>query len=583
MPSHTEFIPPRLRIHEWEDIEPYFTELQRRRPRSRDGLIELIHQYSDVLSVYQQNDVEKKLNYARDTTNTRARILLDTSTTNIAPTATEHIATIERHIVDHRTFRELRNDSRYGHLATMLQQGIEKDPSICIPIHTEIALIQKRCEELLSTIQIGELSTTDRERRQETWRAYQQEQQRIRHQIDAYFTALVELRHKLSRQAGYKNYRQYVHYGPYIRHQDRSATHHITDVARFHRAIEQHVVPLANTITHRHRERLGLQGKLLRPWDTDASSHYGFQAPIIGEERTIATNTEEFVTHTTDTLTVLHPAFGKAFSFLEKRGLMDLESREGKLTDAYCESMEARRLPFIFMNGTKELEDLSLATHEFGHAFHVLETREEPLIFYRFYGLDYTMAETASEMMDILCSTHWNLPTPEMAHIARRNYLEELVRFFPWTVIVDKFQQWLYEHPHCAPTERDGYFVHLMQRLYPEEINWRGLENDRKKYWQQSGHILTSPFYYIQYAFAQLAAIEGYRNYLENPATTLQQYRQGLQLGASKPYPVVWQEMGLTLDFSPKGFDKSLRKIPELMGFVMQEIEKLDQEIERAI
>lgn len=589
MSSHREYMPSRLRINVWEDIASHIQELERSRPRTRDGLVEFIHHYSDLLSLYDEDEKRKELSHERDTSDIAAKIALEETIANIRPRMESCIARIDRRIVEHRAFPTLGRDPHYGLLASMFRRNAGEDRESCLPIQTEIERIEQRCDELLSIQQehgSWELNTTDREERRGAWLAIQKEQEYIRDQIDAYFTALVELRHQLSRRAGYKNYRRYEHYGSHPRHQNKAAAHCIADAAKFHRAVEQHVVPLASAITHRHRKRLGLEGKILRPWDTDAS-FFGFQAPSADEgnaaEEIVAATQEEFVEKAGGIVGALHPSFGQEIRRMQKKGLLDLESRPHKMAGAFCQSLEARRLPFVFMNSAATHNNLITFTHEAGHALHICAMSKEPLIFYRFYGADLTLLETMSETMELLGSTQWNCGSPEATRIARRNYLEECVRFLPWAATIDKFQQWLYEHPHCSPAERDGYFAHLMQRFYPRDINWRGIEKYRKKYWQQSGHILTSPFYYIQYAFARLAAIEMYQHYQRDPEGTIGRFLQGMRHGASKPYPAVWREMDISFDFSPKGFDAALRKIPELMGFVMQEIEKLDEEIKHAI
>lgn len=582
------FIPGNLVLQKWEDIEPYFASLEKETSSANTDLRQLIEYYSDVLSVYYENDVRVELAHARDLHNHEARSLREKYIEEIHSQAEQVTDRIEKNILQHKQFPSLRTSKEYHSAYHIIKNTQRHQCTENVPIEREIERVCERCEELLSriTVPLGHghvplieaeeaLATSDRTKREEIWIATQDALLDVKTQLDGYFDALVLWRHRLGRKAGYHNYRGYEHDDPH-------PAHGIRDADRFHRFVEHKIVPIANDITRRHRHRLGLKGKVLRPWDTDGC-FWGFQAPVKGEPTLPLSSEKELVDHTTEIMQIVHPDFGEKLRLMAEKGLIDIASRPDKKYGAFCESLEVQRLPFIFAHGTKTYADITRLSHEFGHAMHVFLTADKPLIFNRYRSTDCTMAETASETMELFGSHVWHRVHPQTALSARRNFLEEKIRFLPWAVTVDKFQQWLYENPGRSPAERDAYFANLMRRFSPAEINWKGLERYRKNYWQQIGHVYSSPFYYIQYAFAELAAIELYQKFMERPEETLVAYREGLRSGAEKPYPAIWKDMGITLDFSPKGFDRSLRKIPELMGFVMQEIEKLDEEIKHAI
>lgn len=581
------FISGNLVLQKWEDIEPYFATLEKETSSATTDLHQLINFYSDVLSVYYENDVRVELAHARDLKNLEARSLQEKYIEEIHPQAERITDHIEENIIHHKQFHSLRTSEDY-HTAYCIIKNNRYQCAKNIPIEREIERVCERCEDLLSRVTVAlshghvpiveaeeALVTTDRTEREGIWIATQEALLDVKAQLDGYFDALIQWRHGLGRRAGYRNYRSYEHDAPH-------PAHSIRDADRFHQFVEHKVVPLSNDITRRQRHRLGLKGKILRPWDTDGC-FWGFRAPVKGEPTLSLSSEKELVDHTTAIMQILHPDFGGKLRLMAEKGLIDIASRPDKKYGAFCESLEVQGLPFIFAHGTKTYTDITRLSHEFGHAMHVFLTADKPLIFNRYFSTDYTTAETASETMELLGSHFWDHIHPQTALCARRDFLEEKIRFLPWAATVDKFQQWLYKNPGHSPAERDTYFANLMRRFSPAEINWKGLERYRKNYWQQIGHVYSSPFYYIQYAFAELAAIELYKRFIECPEETLLAYREGLKAGAEKPYPAIWKDMGITLDFSPKGFDRSLRKIPELMGFVMQEIEKLDQEIERGI
>ena len=74
-------------------------------------------------------------------------------------------------------------------------------------------------------------------------------------------------------------------------------------------------------------------------------------------------------------------------------------------------------------------------------------------------------------------------------------------------------------------------------------------------------HIFEIPFYYIEYAIAQLGALQMYKQYKENPKQALENYKKALSLGSSKSLTEVYEAAGIRFDFSSE-------TIKELMAFV---------------
>ena len=100
-------------------------------------------------------------------------------------------------------------------------------------------------------------------------------------------------------------------------------------------------------------------------------------------------------------------------------------------------------------------------------------------------------------------------------------------------------------------------------------VNWFGLESEKSMTWLKQLHIFEVPFYYIEYAISQLGAIGIYKNYKQNPETTLAKYEEFLNLGYSKSIEEIYETAGIKFDFS-EGY------ISELANFLKEELEDLD-------
>jgi oligoendopeptidase F len=81
-------------------------------------------------------------------------------------------------------------------------------------------------------------------------------------------------------------------------------------------------------------------------------------------------------------------------------------------------------------------------------------------------------------------------------------------------------------------------------------------------------HLFEVPFYYIEYAIAQLGALAVWRNYCQNPKKALEQYLAALSLGNTQPIKTIYATAGIEFNFS-----KSY--IQELMNFLADQIKKM--------
>ncbi len=74
---------------------------------------------------------------------------------------------------------------------------------------------------------------------------------------------------------------------------------------------------------------------------------------------------------------------GELFQMMTTKGLMDLESREGKAGGGFCTTFSTMGVPFIFANFNGTKGDVAVFTHEMGHAFQSWSGRDKPVIDYR--------------------------------------------------------------------------------------------------------------------------------------------------------------------------------------------------------
>jgi oligoendopeptidase F len=353
--------------------------------------------------------------------------------------------------------------------------------------------------------------------------------------LEGIFDRLVVLRTRMARNAGYTTYTPYrfLELGRY----DYTETicHELGC------AIAECVVPAVRDLDRRRARQLGLPA--LRPWDLDVDPEgrpplrpFATQRELVDLCRRIFRNVD--------------PRFADEFEALVARDLLDLMSRPGKAPGGYQYQLEDERVPFIFANGVGVHHDVQTLLHEGGHAFHSLLSRDHDLLAFRDYPIE--MAETASMSMELLGLEHLTAAYgAEDAGRAYRKHLDGVLRTLLWIASIDAFQHWVYGRPQHSREERRTAWLDIRRR-FGGECDWSGLEDALAMQWIGQTHLFNHAFYYVEYAIAQIGALQVWRNYRRDPKGAVDAYRRALAMGGTRPLPELFAAAGVEFDLSAK-------------------------------
>ena len=276
------------------------------------------------------------------------------------------------------------------------------------------------------------------------------------------------------------------------------------------------------------------------------------------------TASSELVEKSHQIFSKLDPRLGDYYTVLRTHELVDLDNRKGKAPGGYQSTLSEARVPFIFMNAVGVHRDVETLLHEAGHAFHALAAREQPLHAYR--GAPIEFCEVASMGMELLAAPHLHLfYSDEDAKRARRDHLENIIKFFPWMATIDAFQHWLYTHPGHSREERAATWLSLRERFGGNE-DWSGFEKFRRYMWHRQLHVFEIPFYYVEYGIAQLGALQLWQASRRDLPAALNNYLKGLSLGGSRPLPELFEATGLAFDFTDKTIAPLMRNVKEALA-----------------
>jgi oligoendopeptidase F len=436
-----------------------------------------------------------------------------------------------------------------------------------IPLEQEVSRLNNQYNKICGSMTVewdGEeiplprlnpfLQNPDRDTREKAWRLQFQPYIEKRDELADIFDKQLETRQQIARNAGFANFRDYIFEDKY------RYDYTPEDCFAFHDAVEKTFVPPVARLHERRKQEMGLD--TLRPWDLSSDP---LGRPALRPYETI-----DAMTATAKTIfDKVDPVLGEQFGIMRQEELLDLDSRKGKRPGGFCTSFPHRKRPFIFMNAAGVGSDVRTLLHEAGHAFHGFASSDLPFVYQRMYGSE--MAEVASMSMELLSSPYLRkqdggyYDDADYAR-ARTEHLEGIISLLTWVATVDAFQQWLYTDPAATDRDaRDAKWLETWARFDPN-TDWTGLEQERTARWYKQLHIFLYPFYYIEYAIAQLGALQVWRNALQDQAKAVEDYRNALALGGSRPLPELFGTAGARLIFDEAGMAELVTLIEGELG-----------------
>ncbi|HWK06933.1 MAG TPA: M3 family oligoendopeptidase [Puia sp.] len=558
------FLPEGFVITDWNGLEPWFQELQQRKLDSREDLEKWLRDMSELEAVVSEDVCWRQIRMTCDTENKQLEEAFTYFCMEIQPKIQPYADLLNRKLVESPYTQKLDQHQYFSYLRSV-RKRIELFRDENIPLQAELSVLAQQFGVISGKMTVaihGQeytlqqaskfLENPDRAIREEVYRKMQERRLQNKDALNDLYSKLIALRHQTALNAGFANYRDYKfeELGRFDYTKE--------DCFRFHDAVKEYILPLVNRINENKKRALGLDA--LRPWDTEAE-------PAGTEPLRPFDGAEELISKAIACFDRLNPFFGDCLRTMKKMGRFDLESRKGKAPGGYNCPLAETGAPFIFMNASGQMGDLTTMVHEGGHAIHSFLAHPLELSAFKEYPME--IAEVASMSMELFSMDHWELFFTDKNDLARArtHQLERVITIFPWIATIDKFQHWVYENPSHTLTERAEKWLEISREFSSQVIDWQGLEQYRPTAWQKQLHLFEVPFYYIEYGIAQLGALGLWKQYKENKEKALSNYMAALSLGGTRTLPELYDAAQLRFDFSKE-------HIKQLMDFVSTEMQK---------
>jgi oligoendopeptidase F len=265
-----------------------------------------------------------------------------------------------------------------------------------------------------------------------------------------------------------------------------------------------------------------------------------------------------------------HPELAAAVEQLPAAGRLDVAPRPGKSGGAFCLGLYPGTDPYVLLNDTGTLRDVSTLAHELGHAAHYVLAGGQN--FYHYHP-PLPLAETASVFGEMLVTRQLlDQEADRRVRIALLcAKLEEIIATTFRQAMLTRFEQ-------AAHAERGKGLLTADQlcelwlaenaRLFGEAVE---MIPAYRWGWSYISHFIHARFYCFAYVFGELLVLALYRKYQEEGASFAPRYLDLLRAGGSAPPEELLRPLGIDLndpDFWAGGYAVVAEMLEELRRLV---------------
>lgn len=383
----------------------------------------------------------------------------------------------------------------------------------------------------------------DREERKNSSKRFYKYFELMQDEFDDIFEKLVKVRDKMAKKLGYNNF---IELG-YLRM--KRTEYNENDVSKFREEVREKWIPLVNTFNKQKKERLNISE--LKYYDDDVEYPGWNMEPVTDYDETIKAASKMYHELSKET--------GEFFDFMIENEFMDLETKESKGFGGYCTYLPEIKAPFVFSNFNRTFDDIDTLTHEAGHGFQLYMSRDIDMPEINFPTLD--CCEIHSMAMELLTWPWMRLFFKEDENKFKRTHMAIIVKLIPYCMIVDEFQHIIYKNPNMTSKERRNEWRRL-EKIYTPWKDYDDVEFLKNGgWWFKQGHIFKNPFYYIDYALAEVCALQIWDNMENNYDNVLKNYMDICTNAGTRSFLETVKIGGLKSPFDKGCLDSIIEKI----------------------
>lgn len=243
--------------------------------------------------------------------------------------------------------------------------------------------------------------------------------------------------------------------------------------------------------------------------------------------------------------------FGQIAELFFDKNWIDAKITKNRQSGAYCSYLTPSKHPYVFMNFSGTMNDISTLAHELGHAIHAYLSRGQSMM--NFFPSTAT-AEIASVFAESIVFDYlYNRLNDKKQKI---NLLSEKIQGSFATVFRQTAFHLFEEDIHArrrssGELTSDEFGEYYQKRLQPMFGKGLTLTDNHKSFWMPILHFYHYNFYVFTYAFGELLTLSLY-NLAKTDSNFVSKYKELLRQGGSKSPKDLLLSIGQ--DISDKNF-----------------------------
>ena len=361
------FLPQNLCVDSWNNLEPFFKNLNERKINSWQELEKWLFDKSELEAFLEEDLAWRYIKMSCDTSNTELKKSFSFFTSEIEPKASIYLNDFDKKLLSADIIKFI-DEKKYHIYLRRIKKKTEIFREENLPLFTQLHAEQQKYRACTAamTVNMNGIEITmqkaydsfrnpDRKIREDMYRLLKERKSKDTTFLNNLFTELIKLRNKVAHHAGFDNFRDYT-FASLARFD-----YNFQDCYDHHQAVASEIVPLTRSFDEIRKKNMKVD--VLMPWDTDVDT--SGRAAIVPFK-----TSEELIDKTIECFYRLNPFYGDCIRSMKAMGHLDLDSRKGKAPGGFNYPLYESGAPFIYMNSVGSVRDLVTMMHEGGHAIH---------------------------------------------------------------------------------------------------------------------------------------------------------------------------------------------------------------------
>ncbi|MBE5962195.1 MAG: hypothetical protein E7256_12585 [Lachnospiraceae bacterium] len=249
---------------------------------------------------------------------------------------------------------------------------------------------------------------------------------------------------------------------------------------------------------------------------------------------------------------------GRFFDSMLEHGLLDIKGTPNKIANmGFTVGLSKIKMPFVFGNCNGTSFDVTVLTHEVGHAYQGYLTMKEQKL-NEYMELCNDIVEVPSKTMELFTLPYAKDFYGKDADKFQAYFMQEALEDISGYCKINEFESWMYRNPDAGIEEKAAEFERIA-RLYSPWLD----NSDFAEYIKEGCMLFRNmaiymfPKYVISYALSEMCAMQFKVRMEEDKKSTWEAYERLCAAGGSLDYPELLKLAGLSVAYEEGSVKRS--------------------------